>query len=272
VTALGPDILFCPGDRPDRFGKALDRASALIIDLEDGVGPDAKAAARDHTRAALAELPLDRVVVRVNPPDGPAGSADVAALRETGLRHVMLPKAEDPAAVEALAPWRVIAICETARGVAAAPALAGAAGCAALMWGGEDLIASLGGRRSRRADGTYLPVVTHARAAVLLAAGAAGIAAWDGVYLAIDDLAGLAAEADDAVAMGFAAKVAIHPSHAPVIRAAYAPAAEDVARAREVLEAAARAGEGAVRVHGRMIDGPLLAQARAVVAAAERLA
>lgn len=138
------------------------------------------------------------------------------------------------------------------------------------MWGGEDLIADIGGRRSRRGDGSYLPVVTHARSAVLLAAAAADIPAWDGVYLALDDLDGLAVETDDAVAMGFAAKVAIHPKQVAVIRAAFGADPATVTWARDLLAAADAAGAGVFRFRGRMVDGPLIAQARAIVAASER--
>lgn len=120
------------------------------------------------------------------------------------------------------------------------------------------------------AGGSYLPVVVHARAHVLLAAAAAGIPAWDGVYLAIDDLDGLAAESDEAVAMGFAAKVAVHPRQVPVLRSAFGAAPEALEWARAPLAAAADAGSGVFRFRRAMVDGPLLAQAEAIVAAAER--
>src|SRR5512142_79811 len=88
----GPALLFCPADRPDRYAKALAAADAVILDLEDGVGPDAKEAAR----AALAATDLDpaRVIVRVNAAGTAEHAADIAALRRTGYRTVMLPKAE----------------------------------------------------------------------------------------------------------------------------------------------------------------------------------
>lgn len=89
--------------------------------------------------------------------------------------------------------------------------------------GADDLVASLGGTSSRFPDGTYRDVARAARSAVLLAAGAAGVAAVDAVHLAIDDLDGLRDEALDAAAVGFAATACIHPSHVPVVRAAYAP-------------------------------------------------
>ncbi len=110
------------------------------------------------------------------------------------------------------------------------------------MWGAEDLVASLGGTSSRHQDGRYRDVATHARSAVLLAAGAAGKPAVDTVHLDIADLDGLAAEAEDAVAVGFAATACIHPSQVETVRAAYRPDEAQVAEAVELLEAARAAG------------------------------
>jgi len=270
VTVAGPVLLFCPGNRPDRFARAAAAADTVILDLEDAVAPVDKADARAAVVRALAAgaVPPERCVVRINPPDGEWGRADIAALRDSPVTTVMLPKATDPLTVARLAPWGVIALCETARGVLAAPGLAEVDNCAGLMWGGEDLTADLGGRTSRRPDGSYLPHVVHARTAVLLAAGATGRAAVDGVYLDIADTDGLAAETADAVAMGFVAKACVHPSQAPVIRAAYAPSDADLEWAREVV-AAVRDSAGVTTVRGRMVDEPVLRQARAMLNAAQ---
>ncbi|WP_309708538.1 CoA ester lyase [Pseudolysinimonas sp.] len=260
IFDLGPALLFCPGDRPDRFAKALERADAVILDLEDAVAPASKPAAR----AALAEHPLDpaRVLVRVNPPSTVDFAADLAALAATPYRRVMVAKAD--ATLPSVPGFEVIALCETPAGVLDARDLARRPEVIALMWGAEDLIASLGGTSSRDRDGGYRDVARHARAMVLLAAGAAGIAAIDAVHLAIDDLAGLRSEAEDAVASGFAATACIHPSHVAVIRDAYRPSAEEVAAARRLLDAAGTGG--AVFPHeGRMIDGPVLRHAESVL-------
>jgi citrate lyase subunit beta / citryl-CoA lyase len=104
----------------------------------------------------------------------------------------------------------------------------------------------------------------------LLAAAAAGKLAVDSVYVNIGDLDGLAAEAEDAVASGFARKAAIHPSQVPVIRAAYRPDEGQVAWARRVLDAVAAgagAGTGVIKVDGQMIDAPLIRQAEAILGA-----
>ncbi|HEV7741490.1 MAG TPA: CoA ester lyase [Pseudolysinimonas sp.] len=257
---LGPALLFCPADRPDRYAKALDRADAVILDLEDAVAPDARVAAREALRAS--ELDPARVIVRVNEFGTEDWALDLAALAGTAYRLIMVPKA-DARLLDAIpAGFEVLPLCESAAGVVAAPALARSA--VALMWGAEDLVASLGGTSSRFADGAYRDVARVARAQVLLAAGAAGIPAIDTVHLQIDDLDGLRAEAEDAVASGFAATACIHPSHVAVIREAYRPSDEQVAWAQRVLDAAA-GEQGVFRFEGGMVDGPVLRHAESVL-------
>jgi citrate lyase subunit beta/citryl-CoA lyase len=177
---------------------------------------------------------------------------------------IMLPKSERRDQVDALADWRVIALCETPLGVLAAGEIAAAPNVIALMWGAEDLIAAMKGRTSRRADGRYRDVALHARSVILLAAAAHGRLAIDSVYTSIADLDGLAAEAQDAASSGFALKACIHPSQVPVVRAAFRADAAQVEWARRVL-AAARDG-GAIAVDGQMIDAPLIRQAEAIMA------
>ncbi|MBG6057436.1 citrate lyase subunit beta/citryl-CoA lyase [Cryobacterium sp. MP_M5] len=259
---LGPALLFCPADRPDRYRKAADRADAVIIDLEDAILP----ANRARARGALIGHPLDpeRTIVRVNPVGTPDFALDLAALEETAYRTVMLPKTVDGSQVRPLARFEVVALCETAAGVLAAPSIAAEPNVVALMWGADDLVASLDGSSSRFADGSYRAVARHARSAVLLAAGAHGKAAVDGVFLAIPDLAGLAAEVADAVASGFRATACIHPSQVAVIRDAFRPTEEEVAAAWALLEAAA-GEDGVFAYQGRMIDSPLLRHAEAVL-------
>ncbi|MGP3534074.1 HpcH/HpaI aldolase/citrate lyase family protein [Microbacterium sp. RD1] len=256
----GPSLLFCPGDRPERYRKAADMADSVILDLEDAVAPADKAGAR----RAFVENPLDpdRTIVRINPAGSPDQEQDLAALADTPYRTVILAKAEDPRQLDALAGYRVIALCETARGVAHAGTIAAHSATVALMWGAEDLLASLGGRSSRAADGTYRDVARTARANVLLAAGAAGVAAIDGVHLDIPDLNGLRAEAEDAATSGFSATACIHPSQVRAIREAYAPTPKQMEWARAVLAEAGQQG-GVFRFRGQMIDEPVLRQARA---------
>ncbi|NEN07518.1 CoA ester lyase [Diaminobutyricibacter tongyongensis] len=258
----GPALLFCPADRPERYAKALERADAVIIDLEDAVDPAARPAARE----ALIGSQLDpaRVIVRINPAGTLDHVADLAAVRATPYRTVMLAKTERVSDFAALDGLRVIALCETAAGVLRAPEFAATSGVIALMWGAEDLVASLGGTASRHADGTYRSIAVHARSAVLIAAGAFGKPAIDTVHVDIGDLDGLASEAEDASAVGFAATACIHPGQVDVIRAAYRPSEEEVAFARDLL-AAAGEQQGVFRFRGRMVDGPVLRHAETVV-------
>ena len=265
---LGPALLFCPADRPERYRKAFDRADAVILDLEDAVAPDDKTAARGH----LIESELDpaRVIVRVNPADSDAFIADLATLSQTDYRRIMLAKAESPKRVARIDQrFEVIALCETAKGIAQADRLAALDNVIALMWGAEDLVASLGGTSSRKANGRYRDIARHARSRVLLAAGARGKAAIDAVHLDIGDVKGLATEAADAAASGFLATACIHPGQVAVIRDAYRPDDASVAWARQVLTAA-EGERGVFSFDGRMVDEPVLRHARSVLERAGR--
>jgi citrate lyase subunit beta / citryl-CoA lyase len=257
--AMGPALLFCPADRPERYAKAAQRSDAVILDLEDAVAAADKAAAR----AALIDSGLDpeRTLVRVNAIGTDDFPLDLEALARTDYRTVMVPKASSAEQLAAVAGFQIVALCETAAGIVNAPAIAAAPDVVGLMWGAEDLLASLGGTSSRTADGRYREVALHARSSVLLAAGANGKSAVDSVYLDIADLAGLEAEAADAVASGFAAKACIHPGQVPVIRSAYRPSAAEVEAAVALLEAA-RHERGVFRFAGRMVDEPVLRHAR----------
>jgi citrate lyase subunit beta/citryl-CoA lyase len=266
VSLPGPALLFCPADRPERYAKAVAAADVVIIDLEDAVAPDRKGAAREALVGH--QLDPDRVVVRVNAVGTDDHRLDLMALRQTDYRTVMLPKAEHPDDAVELADWSVLALCETPRGALQAPAIAAATNVVGLMWGAEDLIAAIGGSSSRQADGTYRAVATHVRSAVLLAAAASGVAAIDSVYLDFADDDGLLREAQDAAASGFAAKACIHPRQGPVIQAAFRPSDDEISWARTVLAAGSDAG--VVAVDGRMVDAPLLEQARRTIARAGR--
>ena len=264
----GPALLFCPADRPDRYAKALAAADGVIIDLEDGVAADGK----DAARAALVATALDpaRVIVRVNAAGTPEHAADIAALRGTGYRLIMLAKTETRAQLDGLGDgWRIVALCETPLGVVNAAGIAAAPNVTAVMWGAEDLIASMRGRTSRFPDGRYRDVAVHARSAVLLAASAYGKAAIDSVYVNISDLDGLAAESEDAAASGFTLKACIHPSQVAVVRKAFQADEAQVAWARQVLAATRGASgrdKGVIMVDGQMIDAPLIRQAEAILA------
>ena len=268
---MGPALLFCPADRPERFQKAAERSDAVIVDLEDAVAPADKKRARGAILAQLgsggetAELDPSRTIVRVNPVGTPDFEKDLHCLAHTPYRTVMLAKAETAEQLKALEGYHVIALCETAQGIVNAAEIAQAPNVVGLMWGAEDLIASMGGTSSRKDDGGYRSVAMHSRSTVLLAAKAVGKEAIDSVYVDIPDLAGLAVESADAVASGFGAKACIHPNQVAVVRQAYAPSPAAVAGARELLDAAAAAGTGVFQYKGKMVDGPILKHAESTL-------
>ncbi|OMC36086.1 citrate lyase subunit beta [Mycobacterium colombiense] len=259
LQAAGPGWLFCPADRPERFAKAAAAADVVILDLEDGVAEADKPAARK----ALQQTPLDpeRTVVRINAADTAEYPLDLEALAGTAYTTVMLSKTESAAQVTALAPRDVIALLETPRGAVFATEIAAARGTVALMWGAEDLVATLGGSSSRKADGSYRDVAYHVRSTALLTASTFGRVALDAVHLDIRDLDGLRDEAEDAVALGFAGTVCIHPSQIAVVREAYRPSEERLDWARRVLTAA-RSERGVFAFEGQMVDSPVLKHAQ----------
>ena len=264
----GPGWLFCPADRPERFEKAAAAADVVIIDLEDGVAERDRAAARK----ALVDMPLDptRTVVRVNPVATPDHALDVQALKATRYHTVMLAKSETAEQVASLAPLNVVVLVETPLGALSLGETARVDNACAVMWGAEDLFAATGGTANRWPDGSYRDVAKHVRSQSLLAAKAFGLMALDSVYLDIRDLDGLRAETDDAVAVGFDAKVAIHPTQVAVIRAGYAPTDEQVDWARNVLDRAS-AERGVFQFEGQMVDMPVLRRAERIVALAPNL-
>ena len=267
MSALGPALLFCPADRPDRYGKAAAAADAVVLDLEDAVAPDRKEVARE----ALVATPLDpaTTLVRVNGAATGLLADDLDAVRQTGYRLLMLAKAESREQLDILTDYRVVALCETPIGVEQAAVIASHGCVDALFWGAEDLVAGLGGTSSRGPDGAYRDFARYARSRVLMAAVAAGKAAYDAVHLDTTDDAGLAAEARDAAASGFAGTLCIHPRQVAVVRAAYQPAPEAVDEAAALLDAAERS-PGVFTWRGRMVDEPLLQQARRIVGRAGR--
>jgi len=258
----GPGWLFCPADRPERFAKAAAAADVVILDLEDGVA----AKDRDAARTALIDSSLDpdRTVVRINPASTDDHAHDLDALAKTKYTTVMLAKTEDPQQIRDLAPLDVIVLIETPLGAVVVNELARIDNAFALMWGAEDLFAVTGGTANRWPDDSYRDVAKHVRSQTLLAAKAYGRLALDSVYLDIRNLDGLRAEADDAVAVGFDAKVAIHPTQVAVVRDAYAPSAQQVQWARHVLDAA-RHERGVFQFEGIMVDAPVLRRAERIV-------
>lgn len=272
-------LLFVPGDRPERFAKAaVSGADAIILDLEDSVVPDRKAAARKAVADFLADDRAVPAIVRINPLGSTAIDADLDCLRRVAPDAIMLPKAEGAASIAALdallgdldppilpiATETPAAIFELGSYRDCADRLAG------LSWGAEDLPAAIGASVSREADGRYTPPYELVRSLTLFAAHAAAVPAIDTVYPDIADEAGLAAYVARARRDGFTGMLAIHPRQVAIINAGFTPGAEEIAHARAIVEAfAANPEAGALALEGRMIDRPHLVQAQRILAAAD---
>lgn len=264
--AAAVTLLFVPGNRPERFAKAAASGADLVIcDLEDAVPVDAKESARTAVVSWLASG--GRAAVRVNAPGAGHHRADLAALAGAGpgLAGVLVPMAEDPQdlrdTVRALPGVPVLALVETARGVRAAAELAGVDGVVRLGLGHLDLAADLGAHPDA-------PVIDHCRHELLLAARSAGTAApVDGVTPDVRDVARVGGEAGRARHDGFGGKLCIHPAQLAPVATAFAPSQDEVAWARRVLDAV---GDGVAVVDGAMVDAPVLARARSVLARGAR--
>jgi citrate lyase subunit beta / citryl-CoA lyase len=162
LHTLGPALLFCPGDRPERFAKARAAADNPVLDLEDGVGAANKATARAAVASFVKEAP-ERTIVRINRPLTELGREDARVIAAAGARTVLLPKTETGAEIAALrqagggrADLAVIATIETARGVLALGDILAQEGVVAVSWGPYDLAADLGLAAVRHPDGRYL--------------------------------------------------------------------------------------------------------------------
>jgi citrate lyase subunit beta / citryl-CoA lyase len=262
--------LFVPGTRPERFGKALaSGADVVVLDLEDAVAAEDKAAAR-RTIANwfVSATPTDRVriVVRINDAGSPCFAEDVRALRDAGATGVMLPKAESAqqiAATQAALPnAAVLALIESARGVDQVDAVA-AAGVVRLVFGTLDFALDLAIDITTDASG-----LAYAAGRIALASRVAGLPSpVAGVTPQLDDATRLLADLALARSQGFGAKLCIHPNQVEPIHAALRPSAQALAWAQRVLAADA-ASPGAARLDGRMVDRPVVLQAQRTLALA----
>ena len=270
-------LIFVPGNRPDRFPKALATGADIVcIDLEDAIAPQHKAEARESTLAQLAEPQAqDGVerVVRINSLREPDGLADVLGFLERRAvpDAFMMPKVKSPDEVRLLddllesggLATRLHVIVETNDGLQAAYEIAGASGrIDALLFGAVDMAAEL---RTEVSWETLL----YPRARLVHAAAGAGVDLIDVPHLDLEDLEGLQRESEAAAALGFTGKAAIHPTQIATINAAFTPDAETVERARRIVQAFEEAGGGVVVLDGKLIEKPVLRSMFRVLAIAE---
>ena len=268
-------LLFVPGSDERKLRRALAAgADAVVADLEDGVAPGEKAAARELVPRVLADVETTALrLLRVNAADTSHFADDVTALAGTPLDAVVLPKAS-PGALDALAaaldrPLPVVAIVETAQALRDVHELAARPPVAALLLGALDLGVELA--LEPREDRHEL---VFARTAVVVASAAAGIRRpFDGVHVELHDPAGLEDECRYARSLGFGGKACIHPEQVEIVNRVFLPSGEEVERARRVVDAyeqAVREGRGAIALEGEMIDLPVVERARRMLAVAER--
>lgn len=280
---------FVPGGNEKMFAKALGLpADGLILDLEDAVPPDRKAATRPIVREWLEKHDFGgrERWVRMNPIATALGRADLEETIAGRPDGYVVPKPRTAADITAIAQLldgleyrhgipngttRLVLIAtETPEGLLNIREVAVATPrIAAVSWGTEDLAAAMGLPKTRDAEGRYLDIPRYARTMCAVAAAAANVEAIDTVYTDIADLAGLRRECEEAVAMGFAGKISIHPNQIPVINAAFTPPPEVAEEARELVAAFAeheKRGVYAFTFKGQMVDAPHLTRARKILA------
>jgi citrate lyase subunit beta/citryl-CoA lyase len=257
--------LFVPGDRPERFDKAIESgAHAVILDLEDAVSPERKRFARD-AMASWLQLTPTRVFVRINPMGTPWHEEDCALLAAPGVRGVVVPKAEDAVALGSLSAslrsgQELIALVESVRGHFEAAAIAQVSGVTRLAFGSFDFMldAGIGG------DAEELDAV---RSHLVLVSRSADLAApVDGVSLALDNALQLEQDVRRSRRFGMGAKLCIHPRQVATVHTGFSPTAAEIEWADRVVQALANGRLGAVSVDGKLVDKPIAQRAQALMA------
>ncbi|OQW55324.1 MAG: malyl-CoA thiolesterase [Proteobacteria bacterium HN_bin10] len=277
--------LYMPGANAKALEKAKSLAAdVLIFDLEDSVAPEAKVAAREAVAAAVKAGGYGKreVIVRVNALTTPWGGDDIAAAGAARPDGVLAPKVETAAQLRALdeamsaagfsADASLWVMIETPRAILNLAEIAAAAAgtrLSAFVMGLNDLA-----KETRARPGAHRAAFVAPMSLAVTAARAAGITAIDGVYNDIANSAGFEAECRQGLEFGFDGKTLIHPTQIDVCNAVFAPTADEVARARAVIDAFAlpeNAGKGVIKVDGRMTELLHLEEARRVVAVAEAI-
>jgi citrate lyase subunit beta/citryl-CoA lyase len=281
-------MLFVPGDRTERFDKAVQSgADAVIFDLEDAVSAERRPQARNAVAEYLLHATQRRVPlwVRINPVFDRSALDDLASIAVARPDGIVLPKARHADDLHRLDHWlealevehgeprggiRVVAlVTETAGGVLNAASFSQPpARVVGYTWGAEDLATEVGALGNRSADGEYEFTYRVARAACLMMAAAAQVAAIDTTDAEFRDASAVERRARASRRDGFVGKLAIHPAQLAPIHAAFSPSAEELDWARRVVAAfSAASGQGAVSLDGRMLDRPHLTQAQRLLAA-----
>lgn len=261
-------ILFVPGSRADRIAKALASDADLVcIDLEDAVAAPDKDTARAGVIDGLAGFDHARTAVRINGTMTRPGIKDMIAIAESALAPawVFVPMVEHASEIAQVAgvldnpAIGLIPLIETVKGLREAHRIARQPGVTAMMFGGGDFSAQLG------VDLAFDPLLV-ARGQFIMACADAGVPAIDVPFVKLDDAAGLADECRKVRALGFAAKAAIHPAQVSAINTAFGANAAAIAEAEEAIAAFEAAGSMAIRHNGKMLEAPIVARMRALLA------
>ncbi len=259
--------LFVPGDRPERFNKALQSgAGVVIVDLEDAVAPANKSAARDALAAWLDSSDSMPVMLRINAATTAAFTDDLRLSTHPGICGVMVPKAEQAqvlAHVAACLPGkRLLPLIESAAGFDSLRTMAAAPCVQRLVFGSIDFQVDLGIEGDDDA-------LLYFRSQLVLASRLAGLdAPVDGVTQALDDEAAVVRDTARARRLGFGAKLCIHPRQVAAVNRGFSPSAAEIEWAQRVVAAAQNSAGAAVAVDGSMVDAPVLLRAQALLARA----
>lgn len=259
-------LLFVPASRPRAIEKARSlNCDFIILDLEDSVLPEDRDQARQNAIDAIkAGFDGRPCAIRINAEGRPEHGVDMVAARTAGAPYVIVPKVIDARQVHDVAHVTqrpAIAMIESPAGLINALPIAREPGVAALIAGTNDM---------RR--GLAVPpdaprsAISFALQSIILAARAAGVAAFDGVYNGLEDPEGLARECDEGRQMGFDGKTIIHPNHIDITNNAFSPSGPAVDEARALVEAFTG---GAQRYDGRMIEAMHVEEAKAIIQRAE---
>jgi citrate lyase beta subunit len=261
-------ILFVPGDRADRFAKAIDaKPSAVCIDLEDSVAQSQKSGARATVLDYLSGKRSPILGVRMNPMSTYEGMKDLLGIVDAAISPelLFLPKVSTPAEVkiaESVLQGRetsILPIIETVEGFANAGAIAAIPAVKAMLFGGGDLSAELG------AEMSWEPLLV-ARCLFVQACARGGIQAIDVPHLELTDMTAVENESRRVKALGFTGKAAVHPAQVAVINAVFQPSDVEIAEAREAMDLFDAAGGGAVSFRGKMLDAPIVQRYRRILA------
>jgi citrate lyase subunit beta/citryl-CoA lyase len=262
--------LFVPGDRPERFSKALaTTAHQVVIDLEDAVSPDAKFEAREGfakwLESGLPDADKPRVMIRVNAFGTPWHEDDVKMVRASRVSHVMVPKAEVASELAYVAlrcgeGVSLIALIESVVGVVQMRSIAHEKSVSRLAFGSFDYCVDAGVEDSGRE-------LDYVRSQFVIESRFAGLPApVDGVTLSIDDADLIAADVAAGRRFGFGAKLCIHPRQVEAVNQGFAPSGADFAWAERVLAKLAENPKGAIAVDGKLVDKPIVDRAKRIVA------